>query len=142
MSGLAPWRFHTLRTPASELCSGEPASRESFDSVCDWSTDMRALIAVSLLVTACSNAGSELGLTPFTSRVVVVTAYLDRDGSASLTSADTGYSGAKIIFRPVGGGQAAFSATTLAGARIQVASSIPVGEYSTTVDPATIGDSL
>jgi len=96
-----------------------------------------AVIAIG----ACSNAGSDLGPVPFSEWPVEVEVFLDRDASGGRTSADTIVGTASVSLRPPGGGQAVQTVVTnTAGvARFQ---SVPVGEYSLSVDPASLGDSI
>lgn len=102
---------------------------------------MRRALTMLILLVACSNAGSDLGLTPTATRTVVVRAFIDRDGSGTSTSADTAYTGAKVSLRPAGGGKAVFTATTSALGGVLI-SPVSVGQYAVTVDSASTGDSL
>lgn len=101
----------------------------------------RLLLLFPVAAAACSNAGSDLGFPPLAQRVINAQVFLDRDGSGVFSPADTLYVGARVSLRPPGGGQAVRTATTnLQGiARFE---DIPIGEYSATVDLASIGDSL
>lgn len=97
--------------------------------------------AVILAAAACNNAGSDLGLIPLQTNSISTTAFLDRDGSHTPTPADTLFPGAKVSLRPVGGGKAIQTVTTnLQG--IARFNGVPIGEYSITVDAASIGDSI
>ncbi len=102
---------------------------------------MRAFPLFLAAAAACSNAGSDLGLTPTAERTVVVRAFIDRDGSGSLTGADTTYTGARVSLRPAGGGKVIVTVTTSALVPVLLGP-VPVGRYSVTADPGSIGDSL
>lgn len=104
----------------------------------------RALAAAVLLLTsaACSNAGSDLGLIAIPGNAVTAQAYLDRDGSHTFTiGIDTLFSGARVSLRPLGGGKPLQTVTSnsFGVARFN---GVPLGEYTITVDPASIGDSI
>ncbi|MGH7559795.1 MAG: hypothetical protein ACRENB_02115 [Gemmatimonadales bacterium] len=99
-----------------------------------------ALLVVALL--GCENAGSDLGIGPFETNAVTALVYVDRDGSRSVTaSVDTVISGVRVQLRAKGGGALLRTATTttLGIARFD---DVPLGEYTVSVDAATIGDSL
>ena len=97
--------------------------------------------AVVLAVAACNNAGSDLGLIPFRTNAITVQAFLDRDGSRTLTPADTLFPGARVSLRPRGGGKAIQTVVTnnIGVARFN---GVSLGEFTITVDPASIGDSI
>lgn len=102
---------------------------------------MKRIVVVACAALGCSNAGSNLGFAPSATRTVITQVFLDRDGSGSLTSPDTLYRGARVFLRPAGGGEAIQTDTTsLQG--LSFFEGVSVGEYSVTIDPASVGDSL
>jgi hypothetical protein len=106
-------------------------------------TMTRALQAAALLlaIAACNNAGSDLGPNPLQTNAISAVAYLDRDGSHTFTAADTFFAGAKVSLRPISGAKAIQTVTTnISG--IARFNSVAIGEYTITVDPTSIGDSI
>lgn len=106
-------------------------------------TLIRALSSAALLVAAaaCNNAGSDLGLAALPTNAITTQAYLDRDGSHTPTTADTLFSGVRVSLRPAGGGKAIQTITTNING-IARFDGVPLGEYSITVDQASLGDSI
>ncbi len=100
----------------------------------------RAFVALALL-TACSNAGSDLGLSPGAVNTIKVLVSLDRDASGSLTSADTVYAGARLVLKPSAGGQAITTQLTNP-LGLAFFEGVPVGSYTVTVDPTSLGDTV
>jgi hypothetical protein len=99
------------------------------------------LIPLALVVAACDPAGGDLGFGAEGTGEVAVVLYLDRDGSATLTPADTLYQGAQVSLRPLGGGAAIGTAVSdLQG--VALFQNVRYGDYRLTVDPASVGDSL
>jgi len=96
---------------------------------------------VLVLLTACSNAGSDLGLLPVVRRSITVVVSLDRDASGSTTNVDTAYTGARVLLRPAAGGQPIDSALS-DNKGFAFFENVPVGRYAVTVDPASVGDSV
>ncbi len=101
----------------------------------------RFTLVASFVVAACGNAGSDLGVEPPPLKTVNVATFLDRDGSATPSEADTAYAGVRLIIRPAAGGLPVQTITTNAQGQAQF-DDIPVGSYSVSVDPASLGDSL
>lgn len=99
-----------------------------------------AAAAVLLVTVACDNAGSTLFPQISEVGLVEIQVYLDRDGSQHLNGADTAFAGAKVELRPPNGGAVIRSINT--GPLGAFLEGVNVGDYSITVDPASIGDSL
>ncbi|HEU5219007.1 MAG TPA: hypothetical protein VFU23_10120, partial [Gemmatimonadales bacterium] len=104
---------------------------------------LKILCAGGLAVVAagCGNAGSDLGLNPPATNAITAQVYLDRDGSHTPTPADTLFPGARVSLRPLGGGTAIQTVTSLVGGVARF-NGVPLGEYTITVDQASIGDSI
>ena len=100
-----------------------------------------ACAALALAGAACNNAGSDLGLVPLPTNAVTAQAFLDRDGSGTFTAADTLFQGARVSLRPLGGGKALQTVTTNVSG-IARFNGVPLGQYTVTVDQASIGDSI
>jgi hypothetical protein len=102
---------------------------------------MKWISVTLLLLVACGNAGSDLEFGPNALRSVTVRVFLDRDASGSLSGADTNFAGARVRLRPPNGGQSVSDhGSNVLG--LAFFEGIPVGDYSVTVDPSSIGDSL
>ncbi len=97
--------------------------------------------ALVLSAAACSNAGSDLGPRALPTNAITTRAYLDRDGSHTFTAADTLFPGARVSIRPAGGGKAVQTVTTSITGTARF-NNVPLGEYSVTVDQASLGDSI
>jgi hypothetical protein len=98
--------------------------------------------ALLLAAAACNNAGSDLGLGALPTNAITTTTFLDRDGSGTFVAGiDTLYPGAQVSLRPAGGGQAIQTVTTLVGGVARF-DNVPLGQYTITVAPASLGDSL
>jgi hypothetical protein len=100
-----------------------------------------ALFAAGLAA-ACSNAGSDFGLSVNTTNAVSVVVYLDRDGSRTPSTAiDTAFNGARVALLIAGSTDTLKTVTTnIAGlARFN---GVPLGQYTVVVVPASIGDSI
>ena len=97
--------------------------------------------AAAVLTAACNNAGSDLGQSPLKLNAISAQAFLDRDGSHTFTPADTLFPGARVSLRPLGGGKAIQTVTTNING-IARFNGVPLGEYTITVDQASIGDSI
>jgi hypothetical protein len=102
---------------------------------------MKRIVLAAACLAGCNNAGSDLSFAPTTHRTIAAVLYTDRDGSGSRTSADAPVAGARIALRPPGGGQVIVSSLTNE-AGVASLFPIPVGHYTVTVDPGTLGDSL
>ena len=98
------------------------------------------ILALALAL-ACSNAGSDLSFAPTAKRTILARVFLDRDGSGALSSSDTVFPGARVFLRPSAGGQPIQTVTSNA-LGLSFFEQVPVGEYSLTLDSASIGDSL
>ena len=102
------------------------------------------LSLASTLVAAlagCDNAGTALGFPDENTGTVGVAVYLDRDGSRTLTAADTVYSGARIALLQKGRSDTLRTEPTNARGLIFF-KSLPFGEYRVAVGRASLGDSL
>lgn len=98
--------------------------------------------ALMLAAAACNNAGSDLGPgEELLTNAITAQVILDRDGSHTPTAADTLFPGARVSLRPASGGQAIQTVTTTVSG-IARFNGVPLGEYSITVDPTSLGDSI
>ena len=98
--------------------------------------------ALLLAAAACNNAGSDLGPAALPTHSITTQAFLDRDGSRTfVVGIDTLFPGAVVSLRPAGGGQAIQTVTTAIGGVARF-DNVPLGEYSITVSPASLGDSI
>jgi hypothetical protein len=106
-------------------------------------TILKAASAVVLLLAAaaCNNAGSDLGPAAFPTNAITTLSYLDRDGSHTPTAADTVFAGVRVSLSPFGGGKA-IQTVTSSSAGVARFNGVPLGEYSITVDAASLGDSI
>lgn len=102
---------------------------------------MKAFMVLLFAVTACSNAGSDLGFTPTATHNIVAEVYLDRDASNSRTNGDTVVQGVRLRLAPPEGGQSVLTSTTDQKG-LSFFNNVPVGEYSLSVDPTSVGDTL
>lgn len=97
--------------------------------------------ALLLALSACSNAGEDLGLPVVNSGTLQVNAFLDRDGTTSLTQFDTVLNGLRIALFNDGGIDTVLVAQTNANG-VAGFTSIPIGRYRYRVVPAQLGDTL
>ena len=98
--------------------------------------------ALLLAAAACNNAGSDLGPAALPTHSITTQAFLDRDGSRTFVAGiDTLFPGAVISLRPAAGGKAIQTVTTAVGGLARF-DNVPLGEYSITVAPASLGDSI
>ena len=98
--------------------------------------------ALLLAAAACNNAGSDLGPAALPTHAITTQAFLDRDGSRTFVAGiDTLFPGAVVSLRPAAGGQAIQTVTTAIGGVARF-DNVPLGEYSITVSPASLGDSI
>jgi hypothetical protein len=106
-------------------------------------THFRATFALAFLgaVSACDNAGSDLGFSESRTTAVTVGVYLDRDGSRTLTVLDTVFANARVALIQLGNNDTARTMVTgtLGLARFD---GVPLGQYRVAVVPSTIGDSI
>jgi hypothetical protein len=109
----------------------------------DTSTFQRFGAAVLLAagVLACSNAGESLGLGVTHTSAVSVGIYLDRDGSRSLTSLDTTFTGARVALLLPGSGDTLLTAVS-SSKGIARFDAVPAGQYRVAVVASSIGDSI
>jgi hypothetical protein len=101
-------------------------------------------LSLGVLVSAllgCSNVGGDLGVVLPSRPGVPLVVVVDRDGTGTLTAADTVLGGARVSLRPAGGG-AAIQTVVSGPAGIAEFPNVPVGDYIITVDGGTLGDSL
>jgi hypothetical protein len=102
---------------------------------------LAVLAALIGLGAACSNAGSDLGPLPASFRSIPIAVFLDRDGSNSLTAGDTVYGGARVSLRPHKGGGILQTVSSSPNGDAEF-KNVPLGQYSVTVDSASLGDTL
>lgn len=98
-------------------------------------------LAVVAVAAGCVNEGADLGFGPDESRVVVIQAYLDRDGSRTPTALDTLFRNARVALLAKGSVDTFRTATTDQFGR-GIFANVPLGEYRATVVPGSIGDSI
>ncbi len=104
----------------------------------------RLLPTVATLVlglVACSNAGEDLGLPPLGTGTLQVNAFLDRDGTSSLTAFDTILNGIRIGIFADGGIDTVLVAKTNANGLASF-TSVPIGRYRYRLMPGALGDTL
>lgn len=94
-----------------------------------------------LLLAACDSSSVDPPPTLDTTGSVVGTAYLDVDGSESLTGTDEPARGMRVRVRSPNSGLELASGTTGSNGEFLI-SDIPVGSIEVDVDPASLGDSL
>lgn len=100
-----------------------------------------SLVTVATLLGGCDNAGKDLALPTLRTGAIGVLVYIDRDGTGSLTSFDTTYSGARVaLFAP--GGIDTVATATSDSVGLAEFDSIPVGRYRFAVVTTSLGDSL
>lgn len=99
------------------------------------------LAASILAISACDNAGSDLVLTVLSIGSASAQVYLDRDGSTTFNPPDTLYRGARILLIPRQGGKVVAEEVTNASGVVTFGD-LPVGDYTISVDPLSIGDSI
>jgi hypothetical protein len=101
-----------------------------------------AAAIAAVFAAACSNAGSELGLSVNTSNIVSVGVYLDRDGSRTLSlPTDTAFANARVALLFAGSSDT-LKAETTNSLGIALFNGVPLGQYRVVVVPASIGDSI
>lgn len=101
-----------------------------------------ALVSTLLAgLAACDNSGAALGFADENTGTIGVAVYLDRDGSRTLTAADTVYSGARIALLLKGRSDTLRTEPTNTRGLIFF-NSLPFGEYRVAVGLASLGDSL
>jgi hypothetical protein len=98
-------------------------------------------LGVVAVLTACSNAGGDLGPNPTTTNSVSVDLYLDRDGSLGPTLSDTLFQGARVALLIGASGDTLKATTSNAQGRARF-DKVPLGTYTVTVVPSSIGDSI
>lgn len=98
-------------------------------------------LAVSALAAACVNEGSDLGFGPEGTGLIGVIVYLDRDGSRTVTPADTLFRNARVaLFLGSGNDTLETAMTDVEGiARFH---QLSFGQYRVAVVPNSIGDSI
>jgi hypothetical protein len=93
-------------------------------------------------LTACDNAGSDLGFATQKQNVVRALVFLDRDGSHSLNApTDTVYRGARVVLLQRGTTDTVASALS-DGLGIALISNVNLGDYTVAVSPTGLGDSV
>jgi hypothetical protein len=103
---------------------------------------MRRLVSGIALIAAlgCDNAGQDMGLPSLPDGAIVVGLYFDRDGSETLTAADTVLEGARVALFVLGSDDTLQVATTdVAG--LATFDSVPLGRYRFGVVRSALGDS-
>lgn len=101
----------------------------------------RLALAATLLLAACDNAGTGLGFPAEKAGIVQASAFLDRDGSRTLTAADTTFAGARVALLAHGSGDTVKSALTGANGIIRF-TNVPLGEYRIVVSAGSLGDTV
>jgi len=105
---------------------------------------MRALLcglgSVALLA-ACSNSGLDLDFPPEPTAGVVMSVYLDRDGSRTPTALDTVYVGARVALMQKGTNDTVQTVITGNNGTASFLN-LKLGEYRLTVVPSSLGDSI
>lgn len=94
-----------------------------------------------LFAVGCDNAGSDLGLPQLAEGGVLIGIYLDRDGNATLSPADTVFEGARVALFLVGSDDTVDVVTTDANGLAEFLN-VPVGRYRFAVVRSSLGDSL
>src|SRR5438552_3854596 len=99
-----------------------------------------AALAAGLL-TACDVSGADLGFGTEETGTVLVVAYLDRDGSRTVSPLDTLYSGARVALLLKGTGD---TLRTAVSNSVGIASftNLPLGEYRVGVVASSLGDTV
>ncbi len=105
------------------------------------SNGTRLALAATLLLAACDNAGTGLGFPVEKAGIVQASAYLDRDGSRTLTAADTTFAGARVALLARGSGDTVKSALTGTNGIVRF-TNVPLGEYRIVVSSASLGDTV
>ena len=99
------------------------------------------IVLASIAVAACTNAGETMTPPAFPQGFLVVQAYFDRDGSHSLTTNDTVFTGARVALVVPGGRDTLRVGTTDVKGQIFF-DSLPVGTYRVAVDRRSLNDSV
>jgi hypothetical protein len=100
------------------------------------------LFLAAVFAAACSNAGSDFGLSVNTINVVTVGVYLDRDGSRTLSlPIDTAFANARVAL-VVAGSSDTLKAVSTNSLGIAQFNGVPLGQYRVVVVPSSIGDSI
>jgi hypothetical protein len=102
---------------------------------------LAGLLLSGLSLTACSNAGDNLGFGPPGSGRVTATFLFDRDASGDATTPDTTFTGLRLNLVAVGSSDTVATALSDSTGNV-VFTDIPVGAYRIEVGPAGLGDSL
>ncbi len=106
-------------------------------------TTRGALVSTAVLaLAACDNSGFDLGFPAEKTNTVVAIAFLDRDGSRTITlPTDTTFAGARIALLQRGSGDTL--RTVLTDTRgVARFTNVTLGDYRIAVAPGSIGDSL
>ena len=104
-------------------------------------TGSRLALTAALLLAGCDNAGTGLAFPVEKAGIVQVAAYLDRDGSRTLTAADTTFAGARVALLAHGSDDTVKSALTGANGVVRF-TNVPLGEYRIVVAGASLGDTV
>ncbi len=97
--------------------------------------------AVMLLLAACTNAGETLTLPPLANGAIGVGVFFDRDGSLTLTGADTIVTGVRVaLLAPSGTDTLRIATTDSKG--LAVFNDVPIGTYRVVIDRRALGDSV
>ena len=99
------------------------------------------LLLTLLAAAACTNAGETLTLPSLAAGAIGVAVYFDRDGSLTLTAADTAVSGVRVaLLAPSGQDTLRIATTNAAG--LAVFDSVPIGSYRIVIDRHALADSV
>jgi hypothetical protein len=99
------------------------------------------IVAALVAGTACTNAGESFQVAALTTGSIQVAVYFDRDGSASLTAADTVFAGVRVALVVPGGPDTLRTVLTNAQG-IATFDSLPVGSYRIVIDRHALADSV
>lgn len=100
-----------------------------------------ALFAAGITA-ACSNAGSDFGLSVNTTNAVTVVVYLDRDGSRTpTTTIDTVFNGARVALVITGSSDTLKTVISNAQGTARF-NGVPLGRYRVVIVPTSIGDTI
>ena len=100
------------------------------------------ILPLAAALFGCPNAGSDLGFNVGATGRVLVGVYLDRDGSRTFSATiDTVFRNARVALLSRAGGDTVRAMLSDANG-VATFEAVPIGEYTVTVAPASIGDSI
>jgi hypothetical protein len=98
-------------------------------------------LGAAVALTACGNAGEDLGFGLSAGTGVAAVVYLDRDATATISAVDTSIAGIVVHLLAAGTHDTVATATCDASG-LATFPPVPVGSYTVVVDTVTLGDSL